>query len=380
MMALGMNIRAARKKKGFTQEELALQVGVTSQAVSRWESGAGLPDISMIVPLARILSVSADTLFGLEETKQDEAIYMEIKHVYEEIVKMASSPADAVQKQCEYLLQKLESDPANYIYCTCFAERTAEYSRHADIAGHDKERWEGYRNKAIQCGAQVIRFCNVKEWVERTHFALAWIYIHDKDFSSAKEHISTLPSVESNRLQESILAQVASIESGVDEMKKVVRHNLQNFTRAFNKEILYAVEDLSWSDQPEDAISFGQWGIKVMRAFSENQDMLPYCRGFYRDIYRAMLHADLRADDYKSALKHYDELKEGMQYHYEYYTKILQSETEWEKYPERQIRNMPAYTQDYISDRQEEILWRLGEWHGEEKYHRFLEAIGSPEL
>lgn len=41
---------------------------------------------------------------------------------------------------------------------------------------------------------------------------------------------------------------------------------------------------------------------------------------------------------------------------------------------------MRAYTQDYISDRQEEILRRLGEWHGKEKYHRFLEAIGSPEL
>ena len=107
MMALGMNIRAARKKKGFTQEELALQVGVTSQAVSRWESGAGLPDISMIVPLARILSVSADTLFGLEETKQDEAIYMEIKHVYEEIVKMASSPADPEQKHWKQIRQTI---------------------------------------------------------------------------------------------------------------------------------------------------------------------------------------------------------------------------------------------------------------------------------
>ena len=39
MIALGNNIKKARKEMGLTQEELAFQIGVTSQAVSRWESG-----------------------------------------------------------------------------------------------------------------------------------------------------------------------------------------------------------------------------------------------------------------------------------------------------------------------------------------------------
>ena len=47
---LGANIRYFRKNKGFTQEELAGILGVTPQAVSRWESEAGPPDISMILP------------------------------------------------------------------------------------------------------------------------------------------------------------------------------------------------------------------------------------------------------------------------------------------------------------------------------------------
>ena len=42
MVNIGDNIRIARKRKGFTQEELANQIGVTSQAVSRWESGDSL--------------------------------------------------------------------------------------------------------------------------------------------------------------------------------------------------------------------------------------------------------------------------------------------------------------------------------------------------
>ena len=55
MVTLGDNIRKARKKMGLTQEELASVIGVTSQAVSRWESGAGMPDISMLIPLAKAL-------------------------------------------------------------------------------------------------------------------------------------------------------------------------------------------------------------------------------------------------------------------------------------------------------------------------------------
>ena len=47
-MMLGNNIRIARKRMGLTQEELAMQIGVTAQAVSRWESEAGLPDTSLI--------------------------------------------------------------------------------------------------------------------------------------------------------------------------------------------------------------------------------------------------------------------------------------------------------------------------------------------
>ena len=77
MISLGENIKAARKKMGITQEELATQIGVTSQAVSRWESGGGMPDISLIVPIARVLSVSADCLFGIEHENTDEVLYEE---------------------------------------------------------------------------------------------------------------------------------------------------------------------------------------------------------------------------------------------------------------------------------------------------------------
>ena len=104
MISLGNNIKYARKKLGLTQEELATQIGVTPQAVSKWEKGTGMPDISMIVPLAQTLSVSTDTLFGLVETDLDESVYINITKDLEKIVADSSSPAEAALAKCQYLL------------------------------------------------------------------------------------------------------------------------------------------------------------------------------------------------------------------------------------------------------------------------------------
>ena len=54
----GATIKAIRESKGLTQAELADQIGVTSKAVSKWETGKGFPDISLLEPLAGALDTS----------------------------------------------------------------------------------------------------------------------------------------------------------------------------------------------------------------------------------------------------------------------------------------------------------------------------------
>ena len=54
----GITIKTLREKKGLTQTELAEVLGVSSKAVSKWVTAKGLPDISLIEPLANALSVS----------------------------------------------------------------------------------------------------------------------------------------------------------------------------------------------------------------------------------------------------------------------------------------------------------------------------------
>lgn len=62
-MKIGEKIKSLRKAKNISQEALANVLGVTFQAVSKWETGATAPDVSLIPPLASFFGVSIDELF-----------------------------------------------------------------------------------------------------------------------------------------------------------------------------------------------------------------------------------------------------------------------------------------------------------------------------
>ena len=60
---IGENIGAIRKERGLTQEQLARMVGVSAQAVSKWENG-GTPDAELLPAIADRLEVTIDSLYG----------------------------------------------------------------------------------------------------------------------------------------------------------------------------------------------------------------------------------------------------------------------------------------------------------------------------
>lgn len=62
MNTMGSRIAVRRKKMGMTQEELAVKMGVSAQAVSKWENDASCPDISLLPRLCRILGITSDEL------------------------------------------------------------------------------------------------------------------------------------------------------------------------------------------------------------------------------------------------------------------------------------------------------------------------------
>lgn len=65
-MTIGENIRRLRRERDITQEALAEMLGISSQAVSGWETNRTAPDISQLAPLSSIFEVSADVILGID--------------------------------------------------------------------------------------------------------------------------------------------------------------------------------------------------------------------------------------------------------------------------------------------------------------------------
>ncbi len=65
---MGEKLFALQKARGWSQEELADRIGVTRQAVSRWESNTAKPDADKIIALCKLFGVTADYLLGIEIT------------------------------------------------------------------------------------------------------------------------------------------------------------------------------------------------------------------------------------------------------------------------------------------------------------------------
>ena len=99
-MDMGQKIKQLRHKAGLTQEQLAEQLGVSAQAVSKWENAATLPDITLLPALSGVFGVSIDELFDL--TAEQRLLRIENRMNVE-----AELPGDVFLEYEEYLKGQL---------------------------------------------------------------------------------------------------------------------------------------------------------------------------------------------------------------------------------------------------------------------------------
>lgn len=71
---IGAFIAMNRKKKGYTQEQLAEKLGVTNKTISRWENGHYMPDLSLLEPLSKELDITLNELLAGEEIVKEELV------------------------------------------------------------------------------------------------------------------------------------------------------------------------------------------------------------------------------------------------------------------------------------------------------------------
>ena len=66
-MILADKVMTLRKKNGWSQEELAEKLNISRQSVSKWESGATIPELDKLIAMSKLFGTSVGSLLGIEE-------------------------------------------------------------------------------------------------------------------------------------------------------------------------------------------------------------------------------------------------------------------------------------------------------------------------
>ncbi len=112
----GIRLAAARKEQGLTQEQVAARLGVTPQAVSKWERGNGYPDMELLYFICEVLNCSSDYLLSrdasilcLTETKDKKAAEQLLQKVLAEplTLEMGSGFTELLTKEYQELLPSI---------------------------------------------------------------------------------------------------------------------------------------------------------------------------------------------------------------------------------------------------------------------------------
>ncbi len=148
-MEIGKTIKALRTQKRVTQEQTAAHLGVSCQAVSKWETGASLPDVTLLPAIAAYFGVTIDELFQLPA----ESRFEQIENMLDRESRLAP---EAFDQAAAFLSQATVDDPKNARAWTDLADlynhrakydhmAAAEYAKRAlDLAPEAKPGWVAY--------------------------------------------------------------------------------------------------------------------------------------------------------------------------------------------------------------------------------------------
>lgn len=204
-MNIGQKIRELRKARGITQEQLAESIGISFQAVSKWENGISMPDITMAPILAGYFAVSMDELFDYNVIKMDQEI--------DSFVKESAKYRESDPKRSREILEEgLQKYPGNERLLNCVLY-VINYSENPD--------------ETIRIASHLIDCTDCSEVKYDALRFIAYAYKVKGDMESAKAAIDQIPEIYFTKLTElAFLLNGAEKYEAADKQKWVSYENL----------------------------------------------------------------------------------------------------------------------------------------------------------
>lgn len=201
-LMIGNKLKKLRRDKDLTQEEVATHLGISYQAISKWERGDGYPDITMLPTLANYFGVSVDELIGMEEISS-------AKKLDEINLKWQENRSLGKHKENVELMQNaLKTYPNNALL---LIQLSTSLER---LDGSEKEK-QAFLKESIMIQEQILKYCSDSEVRGAALFNIADAYYRYGNYEKAVEYAEKLPNLYKTR--ETALVRI--LKSSADKNK-----------------------------------------------------------------------------------------------------------------------------------------------------------------
>ena len=280
-LSVGQNIRRFRKEKDLTQSELAELIGVSVQAVSKWETDVGMPDISQIVPLARVLEVTTDCLLGMADSEQDSA-FEELKAKISRYDRFAfdfsRDGLDAkfvYETAVPYFNEHPSSPKIAYVCLRSLAQLVNENPtmREKALLISEGERY-------ATC---IFRYDAVPDHLFRTYYVLSRFYKSLGEPVKAEEFTERIPEIFGDRTY--FEAEVAMADGDYETALQKCRESFSTKARFMARLIRMAAQiHCRWDGgHNERTVVYNEYMLNMLNALMTCSDFIPMRQVYQKD-------------------------------------------------------------------------------------------------
>ena len=276
MLKIGEKIKELRKAQNITQEKLAEYLNISYQAISKWENGLALPDITLIPSLSNFFGVSADYLLGitLDEREMEAQKYIDQAEQY--------SHTGELNRGIKVIREALQSYPNNHRLLSMLVQ----YLFGMYCVDHNA----GYAEELIQTAELLLSDCTDENIRIPTLELLAYTYNHSEQQEKAIETANRLPAVFTNRDQV-----LSNIIMPMSERKKKKQECLFAGFEVLINDVLWMGGISIGQKQYEAAIGIYTRATNMILAFADEGFFLLRLAGAYSGL--AMAYSGLAKVD-----------------------------------------------------------------------------------
>lgn len=285
---IGENVKRLRREKGITQETLAEHLHISIAAVSKWERGEALPDISMVIPLASYFGVSTDEILGLDTAKNEEKIqgYLEEYHRLGAIGK--------VHEKFELMTKAYNEFPNDWRIVEEYMWQLSYDPKCEGPYGNEVHKDELYR----LCD-RVIDECTFDKARYAALSILGGLYVIDGEVHKAMETAKRFPDYHMTAGEET----EGCYDRGTEEWWTQLRENIFVIADILQVKIRNAA--LHSNEQPSKQIEYLKKSVDLIKVIFDEGDY-GFSNYDLSELYVWIANRYVRSGDFGSALEYYE--------------------------------------------------------------------------